>query len=275
MASYFWVGGTGTWGATNTQFATSTGGSPTANTPGSADTVTFDANSGGGTVTVNTTVNVTSITMGAFTGTLDFSVNNNNVTVQTLSNSGSGTRTLKMGSGTWAVTGISGTIWDFTTTTGLTFNAGTSTLVFTPSANTGLTRTITLGASATYSTLSLGTNTGGGSFSITNQSGITVGTLLMPGPNDINFQQVSLTITNPISINSGSLSSMVYLNGGNNGTLSIATGSTMQYCVIRQMTFTGAGSGLTATNSIDLGGNVSVTINTPANSSGGGGIIGS
>jgi len=138
MASRFWIGGTGAWdSSTTTNWSSSSGGTGGASVPGSSDTVTFDGSSGGGTVTVNTNFTVTSITMGAFTGTLDFSANNNSPTMTTFSCSGTGTRTLNMGSGTWTISGNNTTIWDMTTITGLTLNANTSTINFTYSGSTG------------------------------------------------------------------------------------------------------------------------------------------
>ena len=59
MASYFWVGGSGTWGATNTKFATSSGGVPGTATPTAADNVTVDNNSGSPTITLATSVTQT------------------------------------------------------------------------------------------------------------------------------------------------------------------------------------------------------------------------
>jgi hypothetical protein len=73
MASYFWVGGTGTWSATgNTQFAITSGGIATILNPTSADTVFFDANSGGGTCTLGSDVTCLILTMSNYAGTLDF-----------------------------------------------------------------------------------------------------------------------------------------------------------------------------------------------------------
>lgn len=157
MASYFWVGGTGTWGTVNTQFATSSGGTPGVATPGASDTVTFDGSSGGGTVTVNTNFSIVSLTMGAFTGTLDFSANNNSPTVGTFNGSGTGTRTLNMGSGTWTITGNGTTVWTTQTTTGLTINIGTSTVNFTYAGSTG-TRSIIAGAAFNNISISAGSD---------------------------------------------------------------------------------------------------------------------
>lgn len=62
-------------------------------------------------------------------GTLD--ANNFNVTLGTFSSSNSNVRTITMGSGTWTVTGTGASAWLMTTTTNLTFNPGTSTILMT------------------------------------------------------------------------------------------------------------------------------------------------
>jgi len=142
MANRFWVGGAGTWDASDTtHWAATSNGAGGQSVPGVADTVTFDASSGGGTVTVNTNLSVVSITMGAFTGTLDFATNNNSPTMSTFNCSGTGTRTLNMGSGTWTITGSNATIWTTSTATNLTLDPGSSTVNCTYSGATG-TRTI-------------------------------------------------------------------------------------------------------------------------------------
>ncbi len=140
MAAKFWVGGTGTWNATDTtHWAASSNGAGGDPVPVAADDVTFDGSSGGGTVTVQTSVNVLSITMGAFTGTLDFT-NFPSPTMGTFSGTGTGTRTLKMGNGTWKLTGT-GTVWTTATTTNLTLLGGNATLNPTDQSATGKTLT--------------------------------------------------------------------------------------------------------------------------------------
>lgn len=168
MAARFWVtvagSGTGTWDNSLTlHWSATSGGLGGQSAPGSGDTVTFDANScpAGETVTVNADVNITSITMGAFTGTLDFSANNNNPTMQTFSNTGTGTRVLNSGSGTWTITGNATTIFTQATSTGLTFTEGGGTINFTYSGSTG-TRSIALSAAGLLNTtlkISAGTDT--------------------------------------------------------------------------------------------------------------------
>lgn len=56
MATYYWVGGAGTWdSATITNWASSSGGAGNAGFPTSSDNVIMDANSGTGLITVTTT----------------------------------------------------------------------------------------------------------------------------------------------------------------------------------------------------------------------------
>lgn len=262
MAARFWIGGTGTWDAvTTTHWSATTGpGTPGATVPGAADTVTFDANSGGGVVTVNTTVNVISITSGAFTGTLDFSANNNNVTLQTFNNSGTGVRTFNMGNGTWTITGT-GTCWTQAITTSLTFNANLSVLTFT--ATSGTTRTFSPGAGLTYATVSIGGNTGGGT--LQTSVAFTIGTLNITAPNSFSSSG-TVTVTNALNLNGISLSSMIYLSSvtvGTVNTISSANNGAFTYCAFRDITFAGGGT-FTATNSLDLGHNSGITITAPS-----------
>lgn len=183
MAARFWVGGTGTWDASDTtHWAATSGGAGGQSVPGSGDTVTFDASSGGGTITVGAAYspNVTSITMGAFTGT--FTVGANNLTLQTFNCSGTGTRTVNMGSGTWTITGNAGTIFTISTITNLTWNYETATVNCTYSGSVG-TRTFILGSGASATTgwlYNLNVSAGTDAFNLTASGSINIA-------NDINF----------------------------------------------------------------------------------------
>lgn len=145
MAARYWIGGTGTWSSTNTaNWSATSGGAGGASVPTSADTPTFDANSGSGVVTFTnggvtvgaTTINNANITLSlgaAFTssGAIGltagaFTTNNYNVTATSLSSSNSNVRSVTLGSST--VTLTTGSVV-FTTSTNLTFSAGTSTIV--------------------------------------------------------------------------------------------------------------------------------------------------
>ncbi len=95
--------GTGNW-------STTTGGAGGSSVPGASDAVIFDANSGGSTVTLNFggTITIQTFTMGAFTGTIDNSINNNNMSTQGFNVTGTGVRALKLGSATYTTDGGGG-----------------------------------------------------------------------------------------------------------------------------------------------------------------------
>jgi hypothetical protein len=62
MASRYWVGGTGTWDASDTtHWSAASGGAAGASAPTAADAVVFDGNSGGGTCTTSGNLSVLSL----------------------------------------------------------------------------------------------------------------------------------------------------------------------------------------------------------------------
>jgi hypothetical protein len=267
MAARFWVGGTGTWDAADTTFwAATSGGAGGQSVPTSADTVTFDGSSGGGTVTVNhASLNVVSITCGAFTGTLDFSANDNNITITGtagFSGSGAGTRTINLGDGTWTLSATSGgSLWNMGTTTNLTFNANGSTIAFTGNATSASIRGF-LGGGLTYNVFSI--SAGAAGVNITGAN--TFATLNAAAPTTLIFPaSVTNTITNaftwtgtsgaPIGVTCGSTSAAA--------TISVAAGSpTVTWGAVRNMTFAG-GATFAANSSLDLGVNSGITITAP------------
>lgn len=127
MANRFWILGTGNWDAsTTTHWSDSSGGSGGFSVPGVSDNAVFDASSGGGIVTMTISPTINNLICGAFTGTLD--ANGNSPTISQFLPSGTGTRTIKLGAGIWTITG---SLWDFSTTTNATLNASTSTIILT------------------------------------------------------------------------------------------------------------------------------------------------
>lgn len=161
MATYYWVGGTGTWdGSSKTNWATSSGGAGGNGPPTSADTVTFDANSGTGICT--TSVGAVCSLLSVNSSTLSLSLGANlsvsgatNLTLGTLSlgsstlsctslnSSNSNVRTLNFDTGNVTLTGSGATIWATATVTNLTIT-GTPVVNCTYSGSTG-TRTIQIG----------------------------------------------------------------------------------------------------------------------------------
>jgi hypothetical protein len=76
MATYYWVGGAGTWSGTgNTQFALTSGGAATLLNPTSADVVNFDANSGTGTCTIASGATCDTLVAGGANITIQLNVN--------------------------------------------------------------------------------------------------------------------------------------------------------------------------------------------------------
>lgn len=270
-----------TWDASSTlMWSTSSGGATGASVPGAADTVTLNAATCVGgvtcTITVNTTVNVISITMGACTASttgciLDFSVNNNNVTLDNFDGSGGGTRALKMGNGTWTMTGT-GTPWFMSTSVGMTLTPGSSVLSFTNT--TYGTRQLFMGGSLTYGAVSIAANSSGGAVQFEMLTPTTLGSLSIVGPNNVTFKTSNtLTITNAFNF-AGTPTAPIFLGVTTINavsTISVATGTpTMSWASVRGLTFSG-GATFTASNSLNLGGNTGISITAP--SAGGGACI--
>ena len=159
MASYFWVGGSGTWDNSSTaNWSASSGGAAGSGPPTNADTVNFDANSGtSATVTVtatavslSATVNKSDInlslsgspTLCTTAGTLTLTagtitLNTYTLTVGTLSSSNSNARTIAFGTGKITATANSSTAITFATAINLSLT-GTVILETTNTTATGL-----------------------------------------------------------------------------------------------------------------------------------------
>lgn len=267
MASRFWVGSTGTWDASDTtHWSASSGGAGGASVPnGVLDLARFDANSGAGTVTVNhATLSVGQILCGAFTGTLDFSVHNNDVSTGAANLAG----TCNLGNGTWTITG-NGSIW---IATGATINANGSTIVI---ANANIPSKTFTGGVNTYNKVRISDGPGATVFS----AGPTIATLelaISTVPAWIQFQSASgagglfVTVTNPFSFN-GSPTVPILITGtipGSAAKLSVPSGAVaFSYAGIRDLNCTG-GATFTAANSFDYSNNAGITITPPAASGG-------
>jgi hypothetical protein len=164
MATYFWVGGTGTWDASSTaNWALTSGGLPGIAAPTNADTVTFDSASGTGTCTtaagsVCATATLNSATLGLTLGanhtmsglfTLQLgtlTIGNFILTCDRLSSTNSNIRNITFGSGSINVTGNSATVWTNATSTNFTIS-GTSKVNCVYAGSTG-TRTISTSATS-------------------------------------------------------------------------------------------------------------------------------
>lgn len=288
-ATCFWVGGVGNYDNINSvSWSSSSGGTvstcaATGGIPKNAgDIAIFDGSSGGGTIVVcgtliancptsNGLVSLAQITMGAFTGTLDFATNNPAVTLSTaFSCTGTGTRTLSMGSGTWTLTGTTGTLWDCSTVTNFTLNANTSTVLFssTPSG----TRNFTMGAKTLNNLTVTNAAQSATLIDLVSSGAFTIsGTFTLTNVLAIRFPAgTTVTIANLVYDGNSTLQGMLFTIGGT-ATISTSGTNTLSYLAVQNMTKTGAGS-ITVNNGFNSGGNTGFTINAPAG--GGGRIIG-
>lgn len=280
MANKFWVGGTGTWSAvgssTGNHWATTTGGvGADANAPIAGDNITFDASSGGGTVTPDGTIAgiaFGTLAAGSFTsGTLAFNTNNPSVSFQGVNFSGSVTRTIDVGSGTWTFTS-GGTVWDSSTTTGLTGTFQNASLSF---PSTAFTQRIFNGGAKTYGAVTISDQSSVVCYFIFGQSNTFASMTVGRGTtiNAPNFQDQTitgaLTITGTASLPSSLTGT---LNSSTRTTFTVGSASTLVWGGIGNITRAGVGT-LTATNAFDLGNNSSITSIT-APSGGGGGVVG-
>lgn len=270
-----------TWDNSSTaMWSTTSGGGTGASAPGSGDDVTLDAATCVGgttcTITVNANLTIQSLTMGAFTastagGILDFSVNNNTVSVLTVTLSGTGTRSLKCGSGTWTLTGT-GSVWNNITTTNETLTCSATPITLT--ATTASVRNF-FGGSQSYGAWTVSTNSSRGYVNLTGANtfaswSIAAGTYLSMPISATNTITAAPTLTGtaslPITINSGA--------AGVSATISVASGTfSCVFCATFFMAYTG-GATFSFTNSFDQGSNTGATITGPTTGGGGGRIIG-
>ncbi len=273
-ASRFWVGGSGTWDASDTtHWAATSNGAGGQSVPGSSDTVTFDASSSSGaaTCTVGAAYNpsIQSLTFGtADEGfIIDFATNDNNITLSasgSLSGTGTSTRQLDMGDGTWTCSSTTVT-WEFSTVTNLTLNANSSTILFS-NTTTASSRTFN-GGGKTWNNFTVAATSGGG---LVNLSGANTFNTVTATRCAIAFPGGVTTTVTALALNGSAYNSAVSVASTSSTAAVISdTAGTdaMTWCVIKNMTFQG-GATFTATNSIDLLNNTGVTITGPSGASG-------
>ena|SRR5262252_4425116 len=276
MANRFWVGGTGTWDASDTtHWAATSGGAGGVSVPTSGDAVTLDGSSGGGTVTVNTNFNLGAtgtLTMDTFTGTLDFATNNNSPSMRVFSSNGSATRTLNMGNGTWTMLNPGGgfeSVWNAFSASNFTMNANSSTLLLQPASVTGY-RAINANG-ATFNNITVNNPTVSYEPIVINifTLGLTCANLTLNNVRTVWWDRggTTVTITGALTWAGGTgitdMASIINDNDGTPNTLNVANATTINWLALQGIIKTGAGS-IVANNSIDLGRNSGITINAPA-----------
>lgn len=279
MAARYWVGGAGTWAAGNTaNWSATSGGAGGASVPTSADTPIFDANSGSGVVTFTNsgvssgalTINNANIELslgaaysssGAITLTQGtFTTNNYNVTISALLSNNSNVRAINLGSSTVTIS----TGFTMTTSTNLTFNAGTSQINCTGSGIS-----FDCGAGLTFNNVSF-TNTAQSILTIAGPN--TFNNLSIAGRATAGFSQVVIggnqtingTLTLPVGVNAVA---RTFIRANANGFASTITVNSIASGAadidFRDIEISGSVAPISGTRFGDCGGNTGITFDAP------------
>jgi len=238
MATYYWVGGDGTWDASSTtNWSASSGGAGGAGAPNSTDTVIFDSASGTGTCTtaagsacaiatlnsstLGLTLGANHTMSGGFSLTLGaLSLGSYTLTCFNLSSSNANTRNIDFGTGEINVTGNGTFVWTTQNSTGFSYT-GTPKINLTYSGSTG-TRSIGMVTAGTEAN-ALNFNVSAGSDSFTTTSGTVV--------KNLNFTGFSGTWASTVTTNfygNLTLSSGMATSAGTSAIQFLATSGTQQ-----------------------------------------------
>lgn len=263
-------------GTTRALSFTSTGGTTVITSVGKTfGNVTFDG-VGGTFRPVDTLTLRSDSTLTLNNGTFDLATNNTNTTAGFFSSANVNTRVINMGSGTFTLNGNCGsTLWDFSTTTGLTFNKNTSTIVMAPAPASAC--SFSTGAQS-YNNVTFTTAGGLVVQFILGNAGWTIANLTVTAPIWLVFGGSGNTLTNSSFTGTSSSNMVQVISSSINGTAATLTltnaPSVATWVSFMNIAFAGAGSGFTASNCINFGGNSGVSCNGPSGGGGGGRIIG-
>lgn len=258
MVARYWVGGSGTWDATDTtHWAAASNGAGGQSVPTSADDVIFDASSGGGTVTVNGNFTLLSLGIGAHTGTIDWSVNNNNLTTTGTSNqfSGNVVRTIRLGSGTFQFNSISAFQG-----TGVTWVPGTALMKLTQQGSTVTSFALALlGSIFNLPNAQIGPDLNFALHTFTQTP--VFGNLELVGVCKLRGTSITTTVTNLTSSGYSKGKGADLRGEGANMTWVLTNPGVVHWAALRYINCTGAA--LRAYNSLDAGLNTNCQISTP------------
>ena len=209
----------------------------------------------GGTVSLADTFTMSTNTYQLTNGS--FTTNNQTATFGLFSSSNSNTRSVTLGSSSITLTGTS-TIWQFTTTTGLTFNAGTSSIT---STNLGPTF---IGGGLTYRNLSFTSTVAGSTATISGANTFNNLSITAPAsgssPTILNFEN-NQTINGTLSATSSSASARVTMKSSVAATQRTITAAAVSLTGINFQDINAAGAVIpwTGTSLVDLGNNLNIT----------------
>jgi hypothetical protein len=257
MATRYWVGGSGTWDASDTtHWAAASNGAGGQSVPTSADNANIDLNSGsGGTVTINGNHTVFSFNGGGFPGTIDWSVNNNDFTSLGgfAFNDFSGTvATVKLGSGTFYLDTIS-----VIQGSALAWVPGTALLQFGNRGNPTTSLGIALISSFPVTNVQVGPDASWPLHTFSNSPVIT--NLTLAGPVKVRGN-ITITVTN-LTGTASAKGKGVETRGEPTQTWAVTNPATLHWSVLRGVTFSVAAA--RAYNSMNGGSCVNVQISPP------------
>lgn len=232
MADRYWVGGTGTWTTTTTNWSATSGGSSGASAPTAADSVFFDQ---AATYTVTMTGALTCLDITVSAGTVTFATG----TTPTLAVSGN-------------MSLLAGTVWNSTglitfnpvanktiSTNGVTINAS---ITFTPTPTT-----VTLTLNTALTMVNTGTFTLTQGILILNNFTLTTGIF---NTNATNVRQIQFGTGNIALVHPTAATTVLVLSNYTNFTCSGTGGFTTAMTVTR--TFNISSTGITPTNVVSL-----------------------
>ena len=220
-----------------------------------AGDITID--SYGGTVQLADALNIGSNTLYVTNGTFD--TKNYNVTASALSSNNSNVRTITLGSSTLTL-GSAGTVVSFSTSTNLTFNAGTSQIDCSaggPSFG---------GGGMTFNNVSF-TSTAGNTVAIVGVN--TFNNLTFTAPATAGLMQCTFaadqTITGTLTCAGATAVRRIFVRSDTLGTTRTLTVGTLsaQDCDFRDITIAGTAAGSSPTRAGDCGGNSGITFPSP------------
>ncbi len=203
-----------------------------------------------GTVKLTDALTLTSVFL-LFSGTFDADVYN--VTAGTVLLSGTAPMTLKMGSGTWTISGNSSTVWNYSYTN-LTFYKGTANIVL---SDTGTTPRVFAGGGLSYNKLTIGGTTGTSTLTITGNNQFTELASTKTVAHTIDFGSTTQTFGKWTV--SGTLGNAVTVNGS--GTAHVIAGSRVSgvdYLVMGTIGFSSASPGEFYAGANSTGSNASI-----------------
>ena len=266
MATYYWVGGTGTWdGSSTTNWSLTSGGLGGFGPPLAADTVNFDSASGTGTcttaagsacsvatlnsATLGLTLGANHTMSGAFTltaGTL--TLGSNTLTALQFVSSNANTRTIAFGTGNITLTGNNISVVNAGDNTNLTVT-GTPVMNLNYSSSVG-TRTITYGTLAGSEARSITINITAGSDIIAITGGNNILGLNFTGFTG-SYPSTAFNVYGDVTFVSGMTitGSANILNLAGTTTQKLTSGQTLDFSISK----TGAGSLLQLQSNITLG----------------------